>query len=127
MTTTRKQATAEEMEADFTRLVEKTRAALMRALHEYIEDDLGPRTQRLVPFHTGDLRRSWAVDPPELTPEGFHIEFGYNMTYAGYVHEILDNFHEPPTQAKFLEQPVNESIDTIGQMLLDRIDEILEG
>jgi hypothetical protein len=29
--------------------------------------------------------------------------------YALYVHEIIGNYHNPPTQAKYLEQPVDGS------------------
>lgn len=33
---------------------------------------------------------------------------GYTAEYAIFVHERLDLHHEPPTQAKFLEQPLRE-------------------
>lgn len=36
------------------------------------------------------------------------VVVGYDKDYAIYVHENLEAFHKPPTQAKFLEQPLRE-------------------
>ena len=36
------------------------------------------------------------------------VSVGYTAAYAIFVHEVLTNKHNPPTQAKFLEQPARE-------------------
>ena len=69
-------------------------------------------SQLLCPVEFGFLvnsafTRSWG--------SGFEttVQVGYTAEYALYVHEILDNYHKPPTQAKFLEQPAREKKDEI--------------
>ena len=34
------------------------------------------------------------------------VQLSFGASYALAVHEILDNFHEPPTMAKYLEIPM---------------------
>ena len=36
------------------------------------------------------------------------VVVGYEAPYAIYVHENLEAYHKPPTQAKYLEQPSRE-------------------
>ena len=42
---------------------------------------------------------------------------GAAAPYAIYVHENVSARHAPPTQAKFLEQPVMEARATFGEAL----------
>src|SRR5436190_2080674 len=73
-------------------------------------------SQRLCPIKTGKLRASGYL---EIT--GFRgnarVEIGYakggNPWYAPIVHENLEAFHEPPTQAKFLEDAINQDEQNI--------------
>ena len=44
---------------------------------------------------------------------------GYEAEYAVHVHERLDLYHEPPTQAKFLEQPGRELAFRMGKKIAD--------
>lgn len=62
----------------------------------------------LTPVDTGTLRGSGHVRMPEVTEAGVSVVIGFGGAasgYAIYVHENLNSFHKPPTQAKFLEQP----------------------
>lgn len=68
-------------------------------------------SQELVPKATGELARSGYVTSARsraLT----NAEIGYAKhglpDYAVVVHEDLTKFHEDPTQAKFLEDPLND-------------------
>jgi len=36
------------------------------------------------------------------------VVVGYGMPYSVFVHENLECYHKPPTQAKFLEQPARQ-------------------
>lgn len=65
------------------------------------------KSQEIVPVDQGDLKASgyWYVMGHGLEAEGF---VGYSAPYAGYVHEMVHYYHEPPTQAKFLEQPIQD-------------------
>ena len=66
-------------------------------------------SQRLVPVDKGDLKRSGKIDDSLGGGEVVIAEITYGndqVPYAFWVHERLDLTHKPPTQAKFLEQPV---------------------
>lgn len=43
------------------------------------------------------------------------VTVGYSAEYAIYVHENLMATHKPPTQAKFLEQPIREMKPALKQ------------
>lgn len=80
---------------------DKMRPALTRA-GEYLLQKTLPR----VPIEFGDLRASGVVSRPFSVGQEHlvNVTFGNDdVNYAGYVHERLDVYHEPPTQAKFLE------------------------
>lgn len=69
------------------------------------------KSQRIVPVEFGTLRSSGHVTQPRREGGGWVVEIGYGGAAAGYaiyVHEITTNYHRPPTQAKFLEQPALE-------------------
>lgn len=69
------------------------------------------KSQVLVPVEFGTLRSSGTISQPRQTSGGWEVEIGYGgaaSEYAIYVHEITSNYHAPPTQAKFLEQPAME-------------------
>lgn len=73
-------------------------------------------SQVLVPVSTGDLKNSGYVELTSFrgTPT---VEIGYakggNPWYAMYIHEMINIPHKPPTQAKFLEKPVNDHLSTL--------------
>jgi hypothetical protein len=64
------------------------------------------KSQELVPVLTGALKRSGFLGVGESRGKKV-AEIGYGRGgvpfYAARVHEDLDVYHKPPTQAKFLE------------------------
>jgi len=86
---------------------EKTEGALGAAL--YMEGlDLDAKAVKLMPVDTGRMRATHYVTQPQKTPGGPVVEIGVGTDYAVYVHERTDLAHEVG-QAKFYEQPLNES------------------
>lgn len=83
----------------------------------------------LTPVDTGALRGSGGVSAPMQTPEGIAVDIffgGPAASYAMYVHEIIGNYHNPPTQAKYLEQPFMERLPEIQANLARRIIDLLK-
>lgn len=73
-------------------------------------------SQRLVPVRWGILKGSGHVTIPKKTGLEWEVIIGYGgaaSEYSIYVHERLDLRHRSPTQAKFLEEPVRETIPFI--------------
>lgn len=82
----------------------------------------------LTPVDTGALRGSGGVSAPQHTPQGIGVDIffgGPAAPYALYVHEIRGNRHNPPTQAKYLEQPFMERLPNIQQNMARRIIDLL--
>jgi hypothetical protein len=82
----------------------------------------------LPPVDTGALRGSGGVSAPMQTPQGIGVDIffgGPAAPYAMYVHEIIGNYHNPPTQAKYLEQPFMERLPEIQANLARRIIDLL--
>lgn len=77
-------------------------------------------TLPITPIEFGNLRASGQVEGPTLEGGSLEVTIGFggaSAPYALYVHERLDAYHEPPTQAKFLETTVNEHAkDFAGRM-----------
>ena len=87
------------------------------------------KSQILVPVDTGVLRGSGGVSAPQRGNRGYFVDIFYGgpaAPYALYVHEIIGNYHNPPTQAKYLEQPVMEAMSTIQENIKGRIIDIIQ-
>ena len=87
------------------------------------------KSQILVPVDTGVLRGSGGVSAPQMGNLGYFVDIFYGgpaAPYALFVHEIIGNYHKPPTQAKYLEQPLMESMDGLQQRIKGRIIDIIE-
>ena len=87
------------------------------------------KSQILVPVDTGVLRGSGGVSAPQMGTQGYFVDIFYGgpaAPYALFVHEIIGNYHNPPTQAKYLEQPVMEAMPSIQQNIRGRIIDIIE-
>jgi hypothetical protein len=82
----------------------------------------------LTPIDTGALRGSGGVSAPMNMPSDIGVDIffgGPAAPYAMYVHEILGNYHNPPTQAKYLEQPFMERLPEIQQNMARRIIDLM--
>jgi hypothetical protein len=84
-------------------------------------------SKALCPADTGALRGSGHVTEPVATEGNVHAEIGYSQSYAWYVHENLLAYHNPPTQAKFLEVPLINALPDIQQAIIDRVLASIEG
>jgi len=82
------------------------------------------RSQELVPVRTGELKASGYLEV-RTSGDKIDAEVGYGRggvpIYAVFVHENLEMFHEPPTQAKFLQTAIEEHMDGIRSSLLTRL------
>ena len=85
-------------------------------------------SQKLCPVEFGFLRGSGYVSDPIITADGtILISIGYSSEYAVYVHEIVTNYHKPPTMAKFLELPLIYRKDRILRNIIARVNAKIEG
>lgn len=88
------------------------------------------QSQTLVPVRTGVLRASGAIIGPMQDKRGPFVEIRYGgaaSAYALAVHENLTAAHNPPTQAKYLEQPVLEAAPRLAARVEARVKELLKG
>lgn len=88
------------------RLDAALRAAKAEA-YQFGEEVMADSKQNYVPVDTGLLRSSGNVQT-EDHGNRFRVILGYGGAAAGYaihVHENLNAYHRPPTQAKYLERP----------------------
>ena len=96
--------------------------ALARALFLEGEQIMG-KSKRLVPVDTGALRASGHVQLPVIRGKRVSVVLGYGgaaAPYAVFVHEKQAR-HNPPTQWKYLEQPLNEAIPGMAGRLARRM------
>lgn len=107
---------------------EKSPQAIAQAIWEEA-NVIFAKSQILVPVDTGVLRGSGGVSAPQMGNVGYFVDIFYGgpaAPYALYVHEIIGNYHNPPTQAKYLEQPLMEAMDGLQSRLKGRIVDIIE-
>ena len=107
---------------------ENTPRAIAQAIYEEA-NIIFAKSQILVPVDTGILRGSGGVSAPQMGNQGDFVDIFYGgpaAPYALFVHEIIGNYHNPPTQAKYLEQPVMEAMSTIQENIKGRIMDIIE-
>ncbi len=76
---------------------------------------------RLCPVRFGFLRASRRTDAPvwSSVTRTVWCLIGYFIAYAWWVHERTMLRHIPPTQAKFLEQPLEASLDALEREIAD--------
>ena len=100
---------------------DRYRAAAEGALREEAEAILA-EALRLCPVETGALRASGKIHGPAWSGSGdctVTFTFGGGpVDYAIPQHERLDYKHTPPTQAKYLEQPLLASQEGLDARLI---------
>ncbi len=79
---------------------------------------------KICPIDTGDLRESGTI---LKDGDGFNATAAvvYEAPYAVYVHENLEAFHQPPTQAKWLEETWRRYRRDIGQYIQRTVRSVL--
>jgi len=71
----------------------------------------------LTPIEFGHLRGGCYVNPPVRSAKGWVVEIGYQAAYAAYVHERVELHHDPPTQAKFLEEAMKRGASKVLKII----------
>lgn len=94
--------------------------ALERVLLLILEE-----SKKICPVKTGYLRGSGYVAQPVIGYGQILASIGYSAEYAWWVHECIDNYHHPPTQAKYLEVPLQMYSKNIAQAVHDEVNRIL--
>ncbi len=79
-----------------TKIPRKVAQGVVRAAQFLLE-----KSQEIVPVDTGELKESGHI---ETTKNSAAVV--YEAEHAVIVHEDLDARHEPPTQAKYVEEPL---------------------
>jgi len=115
-----------EMKANLETLAKKSARAQMKALHQVAQEEM-TESKKLVPVDTGTLKNSGHVEQPKRIGDAISVELGYGGAaedYAIPVHEDLEAFHRVG-QAKYLEQPLNESAPHIATRVFKKAAEDL--
>jgi hypothetical protein len=85
------------------------------------------KSKTMCPVDTGALRGSGHVEEPIIEGGLVSARIGYSANYAWYVHELIDNYHAPPTQAKFLEVPLVDALPDMLTRIIERTEMIVAG
>ena len=103
-------------------------AVLSEAITEEAEV-IFARSQILTPIDTGALRGSGGVSSPVSDgSDAISVDIFYGgpaAPYAKTVHELVQNRHNAPTQAKYLEQPFLEALPEINANIATRIKDMI--
>ncbi len=77
-------------------------------------------SSRIVPVDTGELKGSSFQDSCTKRRNDWVASFGYTAEHAAVVHEDMSVYH-PNGQAKYLEQPFNESAPYMPQRVMEYV------
>lgn len=123
----------EEFRAAFERLRDRSRQELDSTVKRHMEDDVLPKTQEKVPIATGALKGTGRVEPGSKNGS-YAVWYGDSavnndsmVDYAAAVHEIEHARHDPPTQAKFVQEPLEESVPRLVKSAGDALERLARG
>lgn len=105
-----------QLKADLERLKSQHQYAIASGLFQEMSEIMSESHDEC-PVKFGRLKATGQVEEPIIMSGRTSCRMGYSTKYAIYVHEILENYHAPPTKAKFLEDPVNRNIDKVPQFI----------
>lgn len=100
-----------------------TRAGAVRGLRLAVEHVLA-ESRRIVPIEEGTLERSGVGTVDERTLTG---AVSYDTPYAVYQHERLDLRHDAGRTAKYLERPMREQAQRVGEIIAAAVRRSLRG
>lgn len=107
---------------------EKKMNEYVKTVRSVIANDLiFKRSQELVPYETGNLRKSGAVKNKKNGTANFTATIEYVAPYAFEVHEFPESFKytTPGTGPKYLQRAVDEATPQIRQIARDIFLEII--
>ncbi|MCA1195131.1 hypothetical protein [Saccharopolyspora sp. 6V] len=99
------------------RVTGRARTGAARGLRLAAEHVLGASRQR-APLEEGTLERSGVASVDEI---GLTAAVSYDTPYAARQHEELTWRHDPGRTAKYLEHPMIEERDTVGDIVAAEI------
>jgi hypothetical protein len=123
----------EEFRAAFQRVKDRGSETIDGSVRKHMEEDVLPETKRRVPKKTFALADTGHVEPGEKV--GSHkVVYGDSsvnndsmVDYAAAVHEITKARHAPPTGAKFVEEPLKESVERLAERTAKALDDLAQG
>ena len=89
--------------------------AAIEAANLILEESL-----KLCPIDTGYLRSTGKI-VVQGSGYGIQVTVGYSADYAVYVHENLEAYHNPPTQAQFLSEVLRRYRGDISQKIKSEV------
>jgi hypothetical protein len=102
----------------------RRRATTGRALALTVGAEYGlAQARRVVPIEEGTLERSGATD---VDPDKGEATISFDTPYARRQHEDLSLRHDSGRQAKYLEQPLNGTRQTILTLMAEQIRRALD-
>lgn len=109
------------IEANFLKVINAIKGITPGALLEILEPVL-EQAQIYTPVKTGALRNSGYLEVVQTSGSVISAEIGFGRggepSYTVFVHEDMTKFHQPPTQAKFLQHAVDEVLPNIEDQIL---------
>lgn len=109
-----------EVQKNLQELLNTLRTATPEAMMEALRP-IYRESQELVPVDKGPLKASGFLEITERGKEP-KVALGYGRGghphYAAIVHENLELKHNPPTQAKFLQQPLDDQFNQIRPRII---------
>lgn len=119
----------EEFRAAFSRLRDRGPEVVGTAVRRHMEEDVLPATQERVPVLTGRLKATGRVEAG-AQPHEWVVWYGDSATnndaavdYAAAVHE-REARHVPPTEMKFVEGPLKESVERLADRAARALDDL---
>ena len=87
-------------------VAERAREAVSSGIYDFVAGVGGEAVEEAPLGPTGNSRRSWFENDPELLQDTISVLSGFSIEYAIYVHENLEAHHNIG-KAKFFEDPMN--------------------
>lgn len=116
---------------EFTKSLPRAMNAAIQLAFNEVMAEVFADSQVLVPVKTGALKASGKLNIKHnllfiREPEASITYGGPGVDYAVYVHEILTDQHAAPTQAKYLEVPMVNHIDTFVKQVRLRVQKVFD-
>lgn len=117
----------EDIAVDLDRIMKSWKKPLGYAMARVLEDPVMRESRMECPVDIGHLVGTGSVDRPIYTDIGIEVRFGYGAHYAVAQHERAYYRHKAGQKYKFLDDPLNRNLNTIGDQVMDEFDKVCKG
>lgn len=123
----------EEFKSAFQRIRDRGPETIDASVRSYVEEDLFPRTQEMVPKKSGELAATGSVEHGgkqgswKVVYGNSSVEDDSAVDYAAAVHEETRNRHAPPTGAKYVEVPLREGVGRLAERVAKDLEDLARG